>query len=74
MPDPKLSCYTCPAGQLKGFTGIDDPYEEPESAELVIEAAGPDGKLRRPEDQASQILTFLRAKGYLKAPPPSPKA
>ena len=49
-------------GQLKGFTGIDDPYEEPDKAELVIEAAGPDGVLRRPEDQAVQILTYLRSK------------
>ena len=24
------------AGELKGFTGIDDPYEEPENCELVI--------------------------------------
>ena len=57
------------AGQLKGFTGIDDPYEEPENAELVIEAAAADGKLRRPEGQAEQILAYLREKGYLQVPP-----
>jgi adenylylsulfate kinase len=67
--DPKGLYKKARAGLLKGFTGIDDPYEEPTNAELVIEAAGPDGKLRRPEDQAQQILEFLRSKGYLSAPP-----
>jgi adenylylsulfate kinase len=28
------------AGEIKGFTGIDDPYEAPESAELCIDTAG----------------------------------
>jgi adenylylsulfate kinase len=66
--DPKGLYKKARAGQLKGFTGIDDPYEEPKNAELVIEAAGQDGKLRRPEDQAKQILDFLRSNGYLSPP------
>lgn len=28
------------AGEIKGFTGIDDPYEVPENAELCIDTAG----------------------------------
>lgn len=28
------------AGEIRGFTGIDDPYEAPESAELCIDTAG----------------------------------
>ncbi len=28
------------AGEIKGFTGIDDPYEAPESAELSLDTAG----------------------------------
>ena len=28
------------AGEIKGFTGIDDPYEAPESAELTLDTAG----------------------------------
>jgi adenylylsulfate kinase len=28
------------AGEIKGFTGIDDPFEAPESAELCIDTAG----------------------------------
>jgi len=27
------------AGEIKGFTGIDDPYEEPEGAEIIVETA-----------------------------------
>jgi len=25
------------SGKIKGFTGVDDPYEEPENPEVVIE-------------------------------------
>ena len=25
------------AGEIKGFTGVDDPYEEPADAELVVD-------------------------------------
>ena len=28
------------AGEIKGFTGVDDPYEEPENAEVVIDTEG----------------------------------
>jgi adenylylsulfate kinase len=28
------------AGEIKGFTGLDDPYEAPESAELTLDTAG----------------------------------
>jgi adenylylsulfate kinase-like enzyme len=26
------------AGKIKNFTGIDDPYEEPDAAEIVVDA------------------------------------
>eukprot|EP00195_Chlamydomonas_chlamydogama_P017197 CAMPEP_0202901270 /NCGR_PEP_ID=MMETSP1392-20130828/14159_1 /ASSEMBLY_ACC=CAM_ASM_000868 /TAXON_ID=225041 /ORGANISM="Chlamydomonas chlamydogama, Strain SAG 11-48b" /LENGTH=226 /DNA_ID=CAMNT_0049587815 /DNA_START=190 /DNA_END=870 /DNA_ORIENTATION=- len=66
--DPKGLYKKARAGQLKGFTGVDDPYEEPLNAELVITATNPDGTLRRPEDQAAEILSYLQTKGYLQAP------
>ncbi|MCK5174146.1 MAG: adenylyl-sulfate kinase [Planctomycetes bacterium] len=28
------------AGEIKNFTGIDDPYEEPENAEIVVDTEG----------------------------------
>jgi adenylylsulfate kinase len=34
--DPKGLYKKARAGELKGFTGIDDPYEAPESAELTL--------------------------------------
>lgn len=37
--DPKGLYKKARAGEIKGFTGIDDPYEEPKNAELVLKTA-----------------------------------
>jgi len=37
--DPKGLYKKARAGQIKGFTGIDDPYEAPEKPELVLKTA-----------------------------------
>ncbi len=37
--DPKGLYKKARAGEIKGFTGIDDPYEKPERAEVVLETA-----------------------------------
>jgi sulfate adenylyltransferase len=48
------------AGLLKGFTGIDDPYEVPESADVVVDSA------RSSADEAAlQIILHLEREGYL---------
>src|SRR3954453_14983872 len=60
--DPKGLYKKARAGQIKGFTGIDDPYEAPEKAEIVIETE----KLK-PEQAAEKILTYLEERGYLRA-------
>lgn len=49
------------AGLLKGFTGIDDPYEVPEKAEIVIDT----GELS-PDLAAHRILITLEKLGYLR--------
>ena len=49
------------AGQIKGFTGIDDPYEEPENAEIVIDTAE-----LSPDLAAHRILLTLEKYGYVK--------
>jgi sulfate adenylyltransferase len=49
------------AGLIKGFTGIDDPYEAPENAEIVIDT----GELT-PDLAAHRILITLEKLGYLK--------
>ncbi len=60
--DPKGLYKKARAGQLKGFTGIDDPYEAPERPEIVIETE----KLP-PDRAAEQILAYLEKGGYLAA-------
>jgi adenylylsulfate kinase len=60
--DPKGLYKKARAGQIKGFTGIDDPYEAPENAEIVI-----DTEKMKPEQAAEKILTYLEERGYLRA-------
>jgi len=43
------------AGELKNFTGIDDPYEPPEAPELHL-AAG----TASAEDLAKEVLAYLQ--------------
>lgn len=47
-------------GEIKGFTGIDDPYEAPENAELVLNTVD-----RTPEDNARAIVAYLEERGFL---------
>src|SRR6266700_3202232 len=60
--DPKGLYKKARAGQLKGFTGIDDPYEAPERPEIVIETES-----TKPDEAAKQILAYLQQKGCLTA-------
>ncbi|MCU0599657.1 MAG: bifunctional sulfate adenylyltransferase/adenylylsulfate kinase [Desulfobacterales bacterium] len=48
------------AGLIKGFTGVDDPYEAPEKPELRIDTTH-----RSPVEAAQEILLFLTKKGYI---------
>ncbi len=50
-------------GLIKNFTGIDDPYEEPEHAELTLDAAHV-----APEKNALAILDYLMQKGLIASP------
>ena len=52
--DPKGLYKRARAGEIKGFTGIDDPYEEPEKAEITVESAVND-----PQVLAQQVLIWL---------------
>jgi adenylylsulfate kinase len=60
--DPKGLYKKARAGLLKGFTGIDDPYEAPTKAELVI-----DTETASPGEAAAQILAYLEKGGCLQA-------
>lgn len=48
------------AGLIKGFTGIDDPYEEPRDADLVIDTSD-----ITPGEAAHKVIDFLKEEGYL---------
>lgn len=48
------------AGLIKGFTGVDDPYEIPETPEVRIDTAD-----LTPDEAAQEILLFLGQKGYI---------
>jgi sulfate adenylyltransferase len=50
------------AGIIKEFTGISDPYEEPEDADIVIHTTEVE-----PETAAERIIALLVERGYLTA-------
>lgn len=50
------------AGEIPNFTGVSDPYEEPEHPEIVVETEG-----RTPEESAGEILSWLEAHGLIPA-------
>jgi len=49
-------------GEIKGFTGIDDPYEEPVNPELVITTHD-----TSPEENAQIIIKYLKERGFLRS-------
>jgi sulfate adenylyltransferase len=48
------------AGIIKEFTGISDPYEEPDDAELVIDTSE-----LSPEAAAQQVFLYLEKEGFI---------
>jgi adenylylsulfate kinase len=61
--DPKGLYKKARAGEIRGFTGIDDPYESPVKPELTLDAAN-----RTAEALADQVLAYLSAKGKVAVP------
>lgn len=58
--DPKGLYAKALAGEIKNFTGISSPYEEPQNPELVVET-----DLRSTEEIVEQIIAELEARGIL---------
>ncbi len=48
-------------GEIKGFTGIDDPYEPPNNPEIVLDTVN-----HTAEENAHQIVEYLLERGFLK--------
>ena len=59
--DPKGLYKKARAGELKGFTGIDDPYEAPAKPELVLDAGAKDA-----ETLADEVIAFLTRTGKIR--------
>ena len=55
--DPKGLYARARAGELKGLTGIDAPYEAPENADLVLDTTGADI-----DELVGKVLDVLKAK------------
>jgi len=60
--DPKGLYKKARAGEIKGFTGIDDPYDEPTDAEIVI-----DTSVTSVEDAVATIIDELKTRGIISA-------
>jgi len=48
------------AGEIENFTGVSDPYEEPENPEIVCHTAQ-----ETPDESAAKIITYLEGQGYI---------
>ena len=53
--------YRTIQGEIKNFTGISDPYEEPENPELVV-----DTDKETPQESAQKILDTLIELDFIK--------
>ncbi len=58
--DPKGLYKKARAGEIKGFTGIDDPYEAPESPELLVRT-----DQLSVEESVQAVLDMLEGRGML---------
>ncbi len=61
--DPKGLYKKARAGEIKQFTGIDDPYEAPEAPELVLHSWD-----QTPEELAHQVIDYLAEREIIPRP------
>ncbi len=59
--DPKGLYKKARAGEIKGFTGIDDPYEAPENPELVLKTEG-----KSVDACVQEVIDLLQQRGLVK--------
>ena len=63
--DPKGLYKQARAGQIRGFTGIDDPYEAPLTPEIRV-----DSTAATPEALAGRVIEWLVRAGKIPSAPP----
>jgi sulfate adenylyltransferase len=61
--DPKGMYALAREGQLKGFTGIDDPYEPPLNPEITLDTVNCSA-----EENAERIVMYLIERGFIRPP------
>jgi sulfate adenylyltransferase len=60
--DPKGMYQLAREGKVKGFTGIDDPYEPPHNAEITLDTVNSSA-----EENAERIVSYLVERGFIRA-------
>ncbi|WVZ07687.1 hypothetical protein V8G54_021033 [Vigna mungo] len=72
LRDPKGLYKLARAGKIKGFTGIDDPYEPPLNCEVHVPEASKAIEIKQDGDvcptptvMAGQVVTYLEKEGFL---------
>ncbi len=60
--DPKGLYKKALRGEIKNFTGISDPYEEPENPELVI-----DTERLTPKESIEEVINYLKKQNLVKS-------
>jgi len=63
--DPKGLYKKARAGEIKNFTGIDDPYEAPQSPEIHLHT-----DQMSLEEEVETIIDYLQNKGFIATPQP----
>jgi adenylyl-sulfate kinase len=58
--DPKGLYKKALAGEITGFTGVDDPYEAPEHPELVV-----DTMIETPDESLQKVMATLQELGHI---------
>ena len=60
--DPKGLYKKAMAGEIKGFTGVDDPYEAPEKPEVVVHTS-----TETVDESVAKIMRTLELMGFIPA-------
>jgi len=58
--DPKGLYKKARSGEIKQFTGISAPYEEPENPEIIVQTEN-----ETPRESAEYLLAYLEREGYI---------
>ena len=58
--DPKGLYARAVRGEIRGFTGVDEPYETPQHPELIVDTVQ-----NSPEENVEEIVGYLKANNFI---------